>query len=129
MIFGQDVLPFIENYSKQDYKGDNQIWSLTQGTDNALYFANNRFLLRYNGVKWEKYTLPHNTVIRSVFAYEDKIFSGSYNEFGYWKREKGKMNYYSLAPANFFEKDRSEEVWKVFEWHGNIYFQTFNEIY
>jgi AraC family chitin signaling transcriptional activator len=62
--FGQDILPFIENYTKQDYKGDNQIWSLTQGADHALYFANNYNFLRYNGVVWEKYALPNKTIIR-----------------------------------------------------------------
>lgn len=129
-VFSQDILPFIENYSKQDYKGDNQIWSLTQGSDNAIYFANNYYFLRYNGVKWEKYSMPNKTPIKSIFSYKDRIYTGSYNEFGYWTRVKGEMNYTSLVPnKNFFGETRSEDVWKIFEWNGKIYFQTFNEIY
>jgi len=128
-LFAQAVLPFIENYSKQEYKGDNQIWGITQGNDNALYFANNYYLLRYNGVDFEKHTLPNKTIIRSVFAYKDLIFSGSFNEFGYWKRENGNLNYHSLVPYLFFTHSDSEEVWKIFEWNGKIYFQTFGEMY
>lgn len=129
LINGQSVLPFFENYSKQDYKGDNQIWSVTQGNDNAMYFANNRYFLRYNGVVWEKYTLPNQTIIRSVFAIENRIYSGSFNEFGYWKREENVMVYHSLVPKKFFKETDSEEVWKIFTWKGKVYFQTFNEMY
>lgn len=53
-LFAQVTLPFVENFSKQDYSGDNQVWSVSQGEDNALYFANNSFFVRYDGVKWEK---------------------------------------------------------------------------
>ena len=52
----QELLPFVENFTKSSYNGDNQVWSVTQGNDNAIYFANNHFLLRYNGVHWEKYS-------------------------------------------------------------------------
>ncbi len=56
----QDILPFVENFSKSNHLGDNQVWNLTQGTDNAMCFANNHYFLRYNGVKWEKYTCFKN---------------------------------------------------------------------
>jgi len=130
-LFSQETLPFVENFSKQDYNGDNQVWSVSQGEDNALYFANNSFLIRYDGVKWEKYTLPNKTIIRSVLAYQEKVFTGSYNEFGYWKRESGVMKYTSLSAAkDFFEgNSRSEEIWKIFSLNNKIYFQTFNELY
>lgn len=126
---GQSVLPFFENYTKQDYKGENQIWSITQGEDYAMYFANNRFFLRFNGVVWEKYTLPNQTIIRSVFSFKDKIYSGSFNEFGYWTRDKNSMVYHSLVPKDFFKETDSEEVWKIFFWKGKVYFQTFSEMY
>lgn len=128
VAIAQETLPFVENYSKQDYVGDNQIWSLTQGNDNAIYFANNSFFLRYDGVKWEKYTLPNKSIIRSVFSFGNKIYSGSYNEFGYWERINGKMIYTSISEGkNLFENNsKSEEIWKIFEVNGKIYFQSFN---
>lgn len=130
-MFGQDVLPFVENFTKSAYQGENQVWSLTKGKDNALYFANNHYFLRYNGVIWEKYLLPNKTIIRSVFADSDRIYSGSYNEIGYWKREKGKMHYTSLTPfiSKTNVKLKNEEFWKILKYKGVLYFQTFNELF
>ena len=127
----QELLPFVENFTKSNYNGDNQVWSVAQGNDNAIYFANNHFLLRYNGVHWEKYSLPNKTIIRSVFADGDKIYSGSYNEFGYWKRVNGQLQYTSLTKGkNFFTGESiNEEIWKIFKHDNKIYFQSFNELY
>jgi len=130
-IYAQELLPFVENFTKSSYNGDNQVWSVTQGNDNAIYFANNHFLLRYNGVHWEKYSLPNKTIIRSVFSDGDKIYSGSYNEFGYWKRANGILKYTSLSKGkNFFTGlSINEEIWKIFKHKNKIYFQSFNELY
>ncbi|MDN3677299.1 histidine kinase [Flavobacterium paronense] len=130
-VQSQELLPFVENFTKSNYFGDNQIWSVTQGEDNAFYYANNHYFLRYNGVKWERYALPNKTILRSVFADEDKIYTGSYNEFGYWKRIDGEMKYTSLSKnKNFFTGiSINEEIWKIFKHHDKIYFQSFNELF
>lgn len=130
-VKSQELLPFVENFTKSDYGGDNQVWNVMQGNDNAMYFANNHYFLRYNGVKWEKYTLPNKTIIRSIFIDGDKIYCGSYKEFGFWKRIDGKMKYFSLSTGkNIFKGDsNNEEVWKILKYQNKIYFQTFNEVY
>lgn len=127
----QELLPFVENFTKSEYHGDNQNWSIAQGRDDAMYFANNHYLLRYNGVKWEKYTLPNKTIIRAVQAVGNRIYCGSYKEFGYWQRISGKMQYVSLArDRNLFSgRSANEEIWKIFEKDGRIYFQSFNELF
>jgi AraC family transcriptional regulator, chitin signaling transcriptional activator len=131
LLEAQGLLPFVENFTKSEYNGDNQVWNVVQGTDNAMYFANNHFFLRYNGVKWEKYSLPNKTIIRSVFVDGEKIYCGSYKEFGYWQRIRGKMEYVSLSKDSdlFLGNADNEEIWKVFKHNGKIYFQSFNEIY
>lgn len=130
-VQAQELLPFVENFTKSDYNGDNQVWNVTQGGDNAMYFANNHYFLRYNGVIWEKYALPNKTVIRSIFIDDDKIYSGSYKEFGYWKRMNGKMEYFSLTRGkNIFQGGSdNEEIWKIFKYKDKLYFQTFNEVF
>ena len=126
-LFSQELLPFVENYNKSNYQGDNQIWNVAQGTDKAMYFANNHYLMRYDGVKWEKYTLPNKTIIRSIMVDGDKIYSGSYKEFGYWYRKDGTMKYISISnKKNVFEDTENEEFWKIFKFNNNIYFQSFN---
>lgn len=126
----QELLPFVENYNKSDYQGDNQIWNVAQGKDNAMYFANNHYLLRYDGVIWEKYTLPNKTIIRSILIEGDRIYSGSYKEFGYWYRKDGKMKYVSITKKLrlFAEKD-NEEIWKIFRYKNALYFQSFNDVF
>lgn len=129
-LHSQELLPFVENYSKSNYQGDNQIWNVAQGNDDAMYFANNHYLLRYDGVKWGKYMLPNKTVIRSVMVDGDKIYSGSYKEFGYWSRKDGNMNYVSISRGNkVFDENENEEIWKIFKFKDKIYFQSFNRIF
>lgn len=129
-LSAQELLPFVENYSKLNYQGDNQIWNVAQGNDKAMYFANNYYFLRFDGVSWERYSLPNRTIIRSIMVDGDRVYSGSYKEFGYWYRKKGKMNYVSISnKKGAFDDNENEEVWKIFKFNNNIYFQTFNEIY
>jgi AraC family chitin signaling transcriptional activator len=129
-IQAQELLPFVENYNKSNYQGDNQIWNVVQGKDNAMYFANNHYLLRYDGVKWEKYTLPNKTIIRSILIEGDKIYSGSYKEFGYWYRKEGKMHYVSITKnLRLFDEKDNEEIWKIFRFNGALYFQSFNDVF
>lgn len=129
--YAQELLPFTENFTKSEYQGDNQVWNVVQGNDNAMYFANNHYFLRYNGVKWEKYALPNKTIIRSVFVDGDRIYCGSYKEFGYWERKNGKMEYTSLSKGKnlFLGNADNEEIWKVFRHGRTLYFQSFNELY
>lgn len=126
----QQILPFVENFTKSAYNGDNQVWNAVQGKDYAMYFANNHFLLRYDGVKWERYELPNKTIIRSVFTKGDKVYTGSYKEFGYWTRVRGKMVYTCLSRQNLFDGFAgNEEIWKIFSSRGLLYFQSFNAVY
>jgi hypothetical protein len=91
--------------------GDNQTWNVAQGSDDAMYFANNHYLLRYDGVKWEK-ICSNKTIIRSIYVVDDKIYSGSYKEFGYWIRKYGKMNY-AFERKSGFDDSENEEIWKI----------------
>jgi DNA-binding CsgD family transcriptional regulator/cbb3-type cytochrome oxidase subunit 3 len=129
-LYSQELLPFVENYNKSNYQGDNQIWNVAQGNDEAMYFANNHYLLRYDGVKWEKNMLPNKTIIRSIMVDGDKIYSGSYKEFGYWFRKEGKMNYVSISNGkHVFDEKENEEIWKIFKFNNKIHFQSFNQIF
>ncbi|KAF2327291.1 helix-turn-helix and ligand-binding sensor domain-containing protein [Flavobacterium daemonense] len=129
-IQAQELLPFVENYNKSDYQGDNQIWNIAQGRDRAMYFANNHYLLRYDGVVWEKYSLPNKTIIRSILIEGDRIYSGSYKEFGYWYRKDGKMLYVSITKnLRLFDEKDNEEIWKIFRFNGSLYFQSFNDVF
>lgn len=127
---GQQLLPFVENFTKSEYNGDNQVWNVAQGTDKAMYFANNHYFLRYDGVKWEKYAMPNKTIIRAIFIWGSKIYCGSYKEFGYWERINGEMRYTCLSSEKLFTGFAgNEEIWKIFKLGNRLFFQSFNALY
>jgi hypothetical protein len=75
------VLPPVAKYQPEDYEADNQNWSITQTEDNTMFFANGKGLLKFDGEQWDILGSPNNTILRSVFAIEDKVYTGAYMEF------------------------------------------------
>ena len=109
---------------------ENQNWGISQNRANGyIYFANSEGLIEFNGIKSRLFTLPLRQTIRSVHVSQDgTIFTGSFEEFGYWKyNHEGNLVYFSLSAKVNVEKN--DEIWKIYEDKGNIYFQSFTTIY
>ena len=129
-LFAQQLTPPIHNYSSTQYKAASQNWDIDVDDDGVIYAANNQGLLSFDGQSWELFPLPNGSIIRSVFVYEDKIFTGSYKEFGYWKKdETGRLFYTSLIPKLGKYAMQSEEFWEILAFNGDIYFRSFGAIY
>ena len=126
-IFSQSFIPPINNYSVKDYKADNQNWGIDVNDLGEVFVANNKGLLKYNGQNWELFQLPNKTIIRSVFCDNNKIYTGSYEEFGYWEKDKfGKYIYTSLINSlDNEEKVNNEQFWNIIKFKGVIYFRSF----
>ena len=121
----------IKNYSKQEYQGANQNWSLAQDSKGYMYFANNIGLLEFDGNTWTLYPAPEGSIIRAVaIDQNDRIFTAGYRELGFWDRnDLGRLEYHSLrnqVEANFTS---NEEFWNVITTNCRIYFQSFSKIY
>ena len=86
-LIAQD-LPPITTYTQSTYQAGIQNWSISQDENHFMFFANNEGLLEYNGSNWMLYPSPNETIIRSVKCIDDKIYTGSYMEFGFWQRQK-----------------------------------------
>jgi DNA-binding CsgD family transcriptional regulator/membrane protein implicated in regulation of membrane protease activity len=123
--------PRIKNFTKGVYQADNQNWSITQDNEGTLYVANNRGLLTFDGIRWTCLSMPRNTIVRSVTAGDSgRILTGSYEEFGYWEKDRlGKLQYTSLIPLLKNYTFHNEEVWKIIQYQGITYFQTFSVIF
>ena len=122
-------LPPVQNYSSKDYGGENQNWSISQGPEKYLYVANNKGLLEFNGAKWQLYSSPNNTVIRSVNVIGNRIYTGCYMQFGYWKiNEFGSLEYSSLSDK-LQEPLLEEEFWNILKVDNWILFQSLHRIY
>ncbi|MGM5468803.1 LuxR C-terminal-related transcriptional regulator [Flavobacteriaceae bacterium LMO-SS05] len=122
--------PYFQNYSLSEYNAGNQNWDVSKAENGKLYIANNNGLLEYDGLKWAFKELPNKTTIRSVLAYGDLIYTGSYEEFGYWKKDsKGELVYKSLSESIKSKISLNEEFWQITPHNGAIIFRSFLNIY
>lgn len=122
--------PYFENFSLSEYNSGNQNWGLSLAENGKLYVANNNGLLEYDGVVWESFELPNKTTIRSVFAYNDKIYTGSFEEFGYWKKNsKGRLTYTSLSELFDLKESLNEEFWQILNLNDTIVIRSFLNVY
>lgn len=123
-------LPPIEIFTPQSYGADNQNWAISQSQNQTIYIANNKGLLEYNGARWNLYSSPKQAIIRSVTVIDEKIFTGSYMDFGFWERDAfGKLNYTSLIPKLQDSLQQDEEFWNIIALEGFILFQSLDRIY
>jgi DNA-binding CsgD family transcriptional regulator len=122
----QVIKRFISNHVPVE----NQNWGISQSPVNGfIYFANSEGLIEFNGISSRLFGLPYGQTIRSVHVSQDgTIFTGSFEEFGYWKKSRdGNLVYHSLSDKISIEKN--DEIWKIYENNGIIYFQSFTTIY
>ena len=129
-LFAQET-PFISHFSRNDYQGLNQNWSLGQSSDGFIFSANSAGLLVADGQNWRKFELPKGQIIRSLsVSSQNKVFTGSVGTFGYWEKDKfGHFHYLDLAANNLDSLHRKEEFWHILHKHNDLYFQSFSVIY
>ncbi len=127
-LTGQE-LPPIENYSSKIYGAENQNWSIDQSNKKFIYIANNSGLLEFSGEKWRLYPSANNTVLRSVKCVNDRIYTGAYMEFGFWKKNNfGNLEYTSLS-EKLKESLLEEDFWNIIDFESWVLFQSLNRIY
>lgn len=129
LIFSQE-LPPIEKYLPETYGGETQNWSISQSNNKYIYVANNKGLLEFNGATWTLYPTPNETVIRSVNVVNDRIYTGFYMNFGYWKKNDfGKLEYTSLSDTIKEGLIEDEQFWHIVNQENRVLFQSLNRIY
>lgn len=129
LLFSQEFPPIVK-YSPSVYGAGNQSWMISQDSNNYLYFANNDGLLEYNGTSWQLYPGPNETIIRSVKVIGNKVYTGSYMNFGYWTRQPdGKLKYSSLSDTIKNKILDDEQFWNILKYDQWILFQSLNRIY
>ena len=114
IIGAQNLLPPIYNYRVFEYNAAGQNWGLSVSEKGELFSANDKGLLYFNGEEWVLNKLPNSTIIRSVYADGQRIYTGSYEEFGYWEKdETGLLNYTSLTHLIQDHTFTNEEFWQI----------------
>lgn len=118
----------VTHYSRNLYSAGSQNWSVDIDKHGFVYAANTDGLMKYNGVRWKVFPMPLHTIVRSVLvSAEERIYTGSNEEFGYWSEDKAnELKYTSLVPLLKNFNLHNHEIWKIVEFHGKIYFQGFS---
>lgn len=128
-MFAQE-LPPIQNYTPKNYNGEYQNWGISQGSSKIIYIANHSNLLEFDGIKWRSYKLPSASIIRSVEVVGDRIYTGSYREFGFWtKGQSGQLSYTSLSDLLESPVSQDEEFWDILAVDHWVLFQSLDRIY
>jgi len=108
----------------------NQVWGVQSDASTGLvYLATNTGLLEYDGLKFASWDLPGRKTLRSIcIDPSGKIFTGGFEEFGYWQRNTDcNLEYHSLSDS--IQMGINDEIWKIYATDSAIYFQSFTSIY
>ncbi len=123
-------LPSIVNHFRSEYRAGTQNWSITQSKSGFIYLGNNDGILEYDGTNWTNYPVPNSSVVRSVLAVGDTIYSGAFEEIGFLAPDtEGKLTYSSLnhlIPSIYTGFD---EIWNIYASQGKIVFQSYNYLF
>lgn len=132
IIYGANSqeLPRIQNFTPQEYNGENQNWPIAQGSNDNIYIANNHHLLSYDGARWNSYASPNASIFRSVAAKDSLIFTGQYMEFGFWEKDIfGALQYTSVSSDLKEPMIDDEEFWNIVVLEDWVLFQSLDRIY
>lgn len=104
-----------------------QNWDIGQDSKGIIYIANRYGLVCYDGKTWQTHTTNENRTIRSLhIAPDDRIYIGSYEEFGYFERnEYGKLVYSSISSLFRHKELKNKDIWSIEQEENLIYFQSF----
>ena len=128
-LFAQE-LPPITNFDPGIYNAGNQNWMISQAPNNHIYVANNLGLLSFNGEQWNLHKVPNASAVRSVLAQDDRIYTGSYMDFGFWEHsKKGELIYTSLTDLSKEEILDGEQFWHIAALEEYIVFQSLRRLY
>lgn len=135
-LFAQNVfsinpnIPKVIHFTRNDFKGDPQFWTVCEQDNGALIFGNNDGAMVFDGEHWQKVSLPNNSSIRSIVKTNSgKIYAGGYNELGViQKNDFGVYQYHSLVQSLRLQGENFENLWQVHQYRNHIIFRAFNEL-
>ncbi len=109
------IIPFVDNFTAEDYKAEKQNFSVTQDNRGLIYVANiDEAVLAYDGARWSRISVRNTPVISLCYAYDDNIYVGAKNDLGYLQKTPVHgLVYKSLKPLIPEKKRVFGKVWQV----------------
>lgn len=118
-------LPYLINYTPEQYGAHKQNWSVIEDQRGIVYFGNSMGILEFDGQNWRLISLPNNSIVRSLAINEQgKIFVGSRGDFGYLATNSlGTMQYFSLLDKiGPDELKKFGDIGRIFIIDGKVFF-------
>lgn len=130
-LHSQSFNPIIINHNKSEYQAASQNWSVAMDSYGYCYAGNNNGMLRYNGNTWQLFTIPGLKTVRSIYVDpNDRIYTGAFEEFGYFKKGSvGIPEYTSISALLDDYELENDEIWNIFEMDGKVIFQSFSSFF
>lgn len=120
----------VSNYNIDEKRAGNQNWDIASDQAQRIFVANNSGLLILENTNLSFHELPEPTIFRSVAYINNLIYTGSFEDFGYWqKNQDGELQYQSLVSKLDNPDMSNDEIWKIVEYQGKVYFHSFGTIY
>ena len=122
-------IPFIKNYTSDDYHAHNRNFDVITTDDGSVFIANFEGLLYYNNVEWRIIHTPGITRITVIYKDRNNEFwAGGYNYFGKIQRKgNGELYLQTVGKQGAF-RGEVQEIWEekdnslnFFVNDGNIY--------
>lgn len=119
--------PRVIHYTKKQFNGDPQFWSMCQDREGVLYFGNNDGALIFDGERWQTVRLPNNSSIRALRTSTDgTVYAGGFNELGVIRKDNlGRYHYESLTGLLRPEDRNIENIWQIHEVQGHMVFRSY----
>ncbi len=110
-------VPFIKNYTHEEYNSGNQNFSIVQDNRGVMYFANTNAVLEFDGTNWRQIHIPDNPPIYVLAKSKDgRIFLAAGNgDFGYLSADSiGVMRFISLSDKVSEDKRKKTQISRIF---------------
>lgn len=123
-------VPFIMHYGLDDYGSGHSTWRIAT-YDNWTFFANERALLSFDGISWERHLLNNRSEVRgvAVFPKQHRVYVGGENEYGYFEvGQNGVLQYHCLSDSVDKRFREIGNVWEIYELSGVLYLRCDNYI-
>lgn len=123
---------FVINHNRSEYQALSQNWAVEFDDLGRAYFGNSGGVLEYNGKDWVLHQHKSKSAIRALLFDDEsqRLYSGCYEDFGYWKRDtQGVLNYHSLAENLKDYSFSSERIWSIVKSGKEILFQSFPTLF
>lgn len=82
-------------------------------------------MLQYDGSHWTTYPVPNRSCVRSLLYFNNTIYAGAENDFGYYEPSKtGHLFFHSLKDLLPDPHLSFGNIWKIHEMDNVLYFQA-----